>query len=74
MTAARARAGEGRAPAGTGAPAPVDADVLALPHTDRLYHHLTVCGDADLVTLFRHAARGPGAIPLADDLGLAQED
>ena len=73
MTASRA--GEGRAgEAAAGSPAPDDADVLALAHPDWLYHHLTVNGDADLVTLFRRAARGPGAIPWADDLGHAEED
>ena len=69
MTAARA--GGGRAAAG--APAS-DADVLALPHPDWLRHHLAVTGDADLVTLFRHAAAGPGAIPWADDLAQGEED
>jgi hypothetical protein len=51
-----------------------EADVLALPHPDWLYHHLVITGDADLVTLFRHAAAGPGAIPWRDDLGHAEED
>ncbi len=51
-----------------------DGEVLALPHPDWLHHHLTVTGDADLVTLFRHAAAGPGAIPWRDDLGQAEED
>ncbi len=73
--AARKRAGQGRAgEAGTEAPASEDADVLALPHPDWLHHHLTVTGDADLVTLFRQAAAGPGAIPWADDLAPAEED
>ena len=51
-----------------------DGDVLALAHPDWLHHHLLVTGDADLVTLFRQAAAGPGAIPWADDLGQAEED
>jgi hypothetical protein len=51
-----------------------DADVLALAHPDWLHHHLAVTGDADLVSLFRRAAAGPGAIPWADDLGHAEED
>ena len=64
----QARAGQGMAEAAeaaaAGAPAAGDGgDVLALAHPDWLYHHLTVTGDADLVTLFRQAARGPGAIP-----------
>ena len=70
-------AGQGRARrADAGAPAAGagDGDVLALPHPDWLRHHLTVTGDADLVTLFRQAARGPGAVPWADDLGPAEED
>jgi hypothetical protein len=72
-----ARAGQGRADAiadAVGSPAPDGADVLALAHPDWLYHHLLVTGDADLVTLFRHAAAGPGAIPWRDDLGPAEED
>jgi len=48
--------------------------VLALPHPDWLHHRLTVTGDADLVTLFRQAAAGPGAIPWSDDLAQAEED
>ena len=74
--AARKRAGQGRAEqAGAAEPSSTDdADVLALPHPDWLYHQLTVAGDADLVTLFRHAAAGPGAIPWADDLAPAEED
>jgi hypothetical protein len=64
-----ARAGEGRADDDASG-----ADVLALPHPDWLHHHLTVTGDADLVTLFRRAAAGPGAIPWADDLAQGEED
>ncbi len=70
-----ARAGQGRAAGRDGLPSATDdADVLAMPHPDWLYHHLVVTGDADLVTLFRRAARGPGAIPWRDDLGRAEED
>ena len=77
MTAARA--GRGRAARiddAAGAPAVGDdsGDVLALAHPDWLYHHLSIAGDADLVTLFRQAAAGPGAIPWRDDLGHAEED
>ncbi len=78
--AARMRAGQGRAEAtdaAAGATATGEGgDVLALPHPDWLRHHLTVTvtGDADLVTVFRQAAAGPGAIPWADDLGQAEED
>ncbi len=71
-TTPRQRTGKGRAPAGADGDhsrAADGADVLALPHPDWLYHHLLVTGDADLVTLFRHAAAGPGAIPWRDDLG-----
>ena len=74
MTAARRRAEAGRGPAGDDPPAADDGDVLALPHPDWLYHHLSITGDADLVTLFRQAAAGPGAIPWADDLAQAEED
>jgi hypothetical protein len=73
-----ARAGQGRAEqAGAEVPAVGDnddADVLALPHPDWLYHHLGITGEADLVTLFRQAATGPGAIPWRDGLAQAEED
>ena len=60
---------------GAAPPAAPDGDeVLALPYPDWLYHHLAVTGDADLVTVFRHAAAGPGAIPWSDDLAPAEED
>ncbi len=75
MTASQA--GQGRAaPAAADGPAAArdDADVLALPQPDWLYHHLVVAGDADLVTLFRQAARGPGGIPWRDDLAPLEED
>ena len=35
--------------------------MLTLVHPDRLRHHLTIAGDADLVTLFHHAADDPEA-------------
>ena len=57
--------------AGEGAPAP---DVLALPHTDWLYHHLRVTGEPAEVTAFRAAAAGAGVIPWTQDLGPAAED
>ncbi len=76
MTAARA--GQGRAaPASADGPPAAgadEADVLALPHPDWLYNHIEVTGDADLVTVFRQAAAGPGAIPWRDDLAQAEED
>lgn len=76
MTAARAGQAKAEAVDAAGAPAPGDCggDVLALAHPDWLHHHLTVTGDADLVTLFRQAAAGPGAIPWRDDLAQAEED
>ena len=71
------RAGQGRAQgAGAAEPPPSGdgGDVLALAHPDWLYHHVLVAGDADLVTLFRQAATGPGVIPWRDDVGHAEED
>jgi hypothetical protein len=71
------RAGQARAEAADAAEPPASGDgddLLALAHPDWLYHHVLVAGDADLVTLFRHAAAGPGAIPWADDLARAEED
>jgi len=56
VTAARRRAGEGRGRAGYDPPAADDGDVLAPPHPDWLYHHLSVTGDADLVIPARFAA------------------
>lgn len=50
------------------------AAVLAPAHTDWLYHHLRVEGDAAQIAAFRAAAAGPGLIPWADDLGAAAED
>jgi hypothetical protein len=46
-------------------PAP-DAGVLALPHTDWLYHHLRVTGEPGEVAAFRAAAAGAGVIPWPD--------
>jgi len=57
-----------RAEAGEGAPAP---DVLALPHTDWLYHHLRITGAPAAVAAFRAAAAGAGVIPWQHDLGPA---
>jgi hypothetical protein len=57
--------------AGEGA---ADSGVLALPHTDGLYHHLRVTGEAAEVATFRAAAAGAGVIPWAHDLGPAAED
>ena len=61
--AAAATAGEGTA-----------AEVLAPAHTDWLYHHLRVAGDAAVVAVFRAAAAGAGVIPWRHDLGPAAED
>jgi hypothetical protein len=60
-------AGEGSGPA-------PEAEVLALPHPDWLYHHLRVTGDPAAVAAFRAAAAGPGLIPWADGPGSAAED
>jgi len=62
-------AAEGRA----GAPA-ADSAVLALPHSDWLYHHLRVTGAPAEVAAFRAAAAGAGCIPWQPDLGPAAED
>ena len=48
--------------------------VLALPHTDWLYHHLRVTGTPEAVAAFQAAAAGAGVIPWAHDLGPAAED
>lgn len=48
--------------------------VLAPAHTDWLYHHLRVAGDAGQVATFRAAAAGPGLIPWAEPLDQAAED
>jgi hypothetical protein len=60
-------AGEGSGPA-------PDAEVLAMPHPDWLYHHLRVTGDPAEVAAFRVAAAGPGVIPWADSVGSGAED
>ncbi len=57
--------------AGEGTPI---SGVLALPHTDWLYHHLQVTGGHADVAAFRAAAAGAGVIPWQHDLGLAAED
>jgi hypothetical protein len=59
---------------GVGEPSRPVSDVLALPHTDWLYHHLRVSGDPGEVAAFRAAAAGAGAIPWQPDLGPAAED
>jgi hypothetical protein len=59
--------------AGEGPPDPAP-EVLALPHTDWLYHHLRVTGETVEVAAFRAAAAGAGVIPWAHDLGPAAED
>ncbi|HME19902.1 MAG TPA: hypothetical protein VKI44_00795 [Acetobacteraceae bacterium] len=47
---------------------------LRLPHTDWLYHHLTVTGPADRVATFARAAAGAGVIPWQLDLDRLAED
>ena len=59
--------------AGEGPPGPAPK-VLALPHTDWLYHHLRVAGAPAEVAAFRAAAAGAGVIPWQHDLGPAAED
>jgi hypothetical protein len=61
------RAGKGTSPS-------LDAEVLALPHPDWLYHHLRVTGEPAIVAAFRTAAAGPGVIPWTDSLAEAAED
>ena len=59
---------------------PVAAHVLAagtplrLPHTDWLFHRLTVTGPAAAVAAFRVAASGAGTIPWRLDLDSLEED
>jgi hypothetical protein len=60
--------------AGAGERNAPDAGVLALPHTDWLYHHLRVTGEPGAVAALRVAAAGAGVIPWAPDLGPAAED
>ena len=64
---------QGVAGAGEGPPGPAPK-VLALPHTDWLYHHLRVAGAPAEVAAFRAAAAGAGVISWAHDLGPAAED
>jgi hypothetical protein len=59
--------GRGRAPA-------TDTEVLALPHTDWLYHHLEVSGAPAQVAAFRRAAAGAGVIPWQHGFDHAAED
>jgi hypothetical protein len=47
---------------------------LRLPHTDWLYHRLTVGGPADHMERFHHAAAGTGIIPWHLDLDVLEED
>lgn len=67
MTLAAAGAGKGSSPT-------AEDGVQAPPHTDWLYHHLRVTGEADTVAAFRAAAAGAGVIPWVQDLGPAAED
>ena len=48
--------------------------VLALPHTDWLYHHFRITGEPAEVAALRAAAAGAGVIPWTHDLGPAAED
>ena len=59
---------------GEGSEATPDAEVLALPHTDWLYHHFRVTGGHADVAALRAAAAGAGVIPWQHDLGPAAED
>ena len=47
---------------------------LRLPHTDWLYHRLTIAGPQEGVVAFRAAARGAGVIPWHLDLDRLEED
>ncbi len=47
---------------------------LRLPHTDWLFHRLTVTGPAAAVAAFRAAASGAGTIPWRLDLDSLEED
>ena len=71
MTAPHMRGGGGE---GTPDPAGPCTGVMALPHTDWLYHHLTVAGPPAEVAAFRAAAAGAGVIPWAHGLAEAAED
>ena len=59
--------------AGKGLPDPAP-EVVALPHTDWLYHHLRITGGHANLAAFRAAAAGAGVIPWSHDLGPAAED
>ncbi|MFC7477507.1 hypothetical protein ACFQS7_24315 [Dankookia sp. GCM10030260] len=67
----RGTAAQAETEPGEGTPAP---EVLALPHTDWLYHHLRVTGAPAEVAAVRAAAAGAGVIPWQHDLGPAAED
>ncbi len=71
-------AGPGAAPplAGPALPTaePCSVPPLRLPHTDWLYHRLTVSGPSGEVERFRHAAAGTGIIPWHLDLDGLEED
>lgn len=47
---------------------------LCLPHTDWLYHRLTISGPAQDVAAFHAAAAGAGSIPWQFDLDRMEED
>jgi hypothetical protein len=49
-------------------------EILALAHTDWLYHHLRVSGVPDQVAAFRQAAAGAGVIPWQHDFDRVAED
>ena len=53
---------------------PCSAPPLRLPHTDWLYHRLTVSGPSGEVERFRYAAAGTGIIPWHLDLDVLEED
>ena len=71
-------AGPGAAPplAGPALPTaePCSVPPLRLPHTDWLYHRLTVSGPPGELERFRHAAAGTGIIPWHLDLDVLEED
>lgn len=73
MTAGERRAEEGSPPL-PGAGQDAAPDILALPNTDWLAHHLLVSGPAGDAAAFREAAAGAGGIPWRLDLDGLQED
>jgi len=60
--------------AGTRESGRATGEVLSLPNSDWLYHHLAITGLADELARFRAAAAGAGVIPWHFDLDGAQED